>query len=99
MSSVTPAHSVPELYPLGTTEEAQNAVLAGPALQQIIAAWNALDGLECNLPGGPDRWQAESLFVAREGMRRAWLALSNLDRRLRRQSHTAGWPSDQEKRQ
>jgi hypothetical protein len=98
MSPISPTNDVAELYPLQTQQDKIDAGPAGPALRQITAAWNALDGLESNLPGGPDRWQAESLFVAREGMRRAWLALSNLDRRLRRQNHRDGKPSDQEKR-
>ena len=99
MYPMSPKNSIPELYPLQTDQGKIKAGPAGSALRQITAAWNALDALENNLPGGPDRWQADSLFVAREGIRRAWLALSNLDRGLRRQSHTAGWPSDQEKRQ
>ena len=95
MYPMSPTNSIAELYPLRTEQDKIEAGPAGPALRQITAAWNALDGLESNLPGGPDRWQAESLFVAREGMRRAWLALSNLDHRLRRQSHSASWSSDQ----
>jgi hypothetical protein len=75
--------SLASLYPLETDVNKIGADLAGPVMRQITAAWNALDQFETDLPGGPDRWQAESLFVAREGMRRAWLALSNLDRRLR----------------
>ena len=76
-------NSLANLYPLETDATKIGADLAGPVMRQITAAWNALDRFEMDLPGGPDRWQAESLFVAREGMRRAWLALSNLDRRMR----------------
>jgi hypothetical protein len=83
---MSPVNSVPELYPLTEEQDAIEAGPASPALRQITAAWNALDALEANLPGGPDRWQADSLFIAREGMRRAWLALSNLDRNLPRGS-------------
>jgi hypothetical protein len=83
MHLATPPNSIPESYPLGVAEDAIEAGLAGPALLQILAAWVAVEALETDLPGGPDRWQAESLFVAREGMRRALLALYNLARRLR----------------
>jgi hypothetical protein len=58
---------------------------AGPALQLLVAAWQALEHLEENLSDGPDRWQADGIHVAREGVRRAWLAVSNLDRGLKRQ--------------
>lgn len=85
--------SVPELYPLPDEQDVLKLVLAGPVLRQITAAWKALDKLERRLPGGPDRWQADSLFVAREGMRRAWLALSNLDRGLRMQGYGEDGPS------
>ena len=77
--------SVAEMYPLGAVDEAE----AGPAasvLRRITAAWDALEKLESSLPGGADRWQADSLFVAREGMRRAWLALANLEQGLRQQN-------------
>jgi hypothetical protein len=58
---------------------------AGPALHRLVEAWQALERLEENLSGGPDRWQADGIHVAREGIRRAWLAVSNLDRGFRRQ--------------
>jgi hypothetical protein len=83
MRTLSPTNSVRELYPLKREQDTSQAGLAGPALRQIHAAWDALDALETSLPGGPDRWQADSLLVAREGMRRAWLALSNLERSLR----------------
>jgi hypothetical protein len=98
MCPMSPTNSIPELYPLQMEQDPSEAGLAGPTLRQITAAWNALDALETNLPGGPDRWQTETLFVAREGMRRAWLALCNLDRSLRRRSDAASWSSDREKR-
>ena len=76
--------SVQELYPLGTPLNDSETLLVGPAQRHIADAWNALDALESGLPGGPDRWQADSLFVAREGLRKAWLALSNVDHGLRK---------------
>ena len=57
---------------------------AGPALHRLVEAWQALELLEENLPDVPDRWQADGIHVAREGIRRAWLAVSNLDRGLKR---------------
>jgi hypothetical protein len=73
-----------ELYPL---QDAQQDHLgpAGPALNHLVNAWRALALLGDSLPEGPDRWQADSLFTAQEGIRHAWLAVSNLDRGLRRQ--------------
>ena len=59
---------------------------AGPPLQHLAAAWLALESLEKNLADGPDRWQADGIHVAREGIRRAWLAVSNLERGLQRQN-------------
>jgi hypothetical protein len=59
---------------------------AGPALQCLVHAWQALELLEENLSDGPDRWQADGIHVAREGIRRAWLAVSNLERGLERQN-------------
>ncbi len=83
---MSPSNSVPQLYPVRTTQDTNETGPAGPALRQITAAWKELEALEINLPGGLDRWQAESLFVAREGIRRAWLALSSLDRGLRQRA-------------
>jgi len=83
----TPANkSVSELYPLSDSASDLEAGLSSPVLQHITAAWKALEALETDLPTEPDRWQADSLFTAREGMRRAWLAVANLDRRLQRNS-------------
>jgi len=83
----TPANkSVSELYPLSDPAGDLEAGLASSVLQHITAAWKALEALETDLPTGPNRWQADSLFTAREGMRRAWLAIANLDRRLQRNS-------------
>ena len=83
----TPANkSVAELYPVDDAADEVGAGLAGPVLQHISAAWKALEALETDLLTEPNRWQADSLFTAREGMRRAWLAIVNLDRRLQRSS-------------
>jgi hypothetical protein len=77
-------NNIPELYSL--QEAQQNADgPTGPALVHLADAWKALELLETSLPEGLDRWQADSLFTAQEGIRRAWLAVSNLDRGLRRQ--------------
>jgi len=86
MHSMSVNKSVSELYPLNDSPDKIEAGLAGPVLRQITDAWNALAALETKLPDKPDRWQADSLFTAREGMRRAWLAVSNLDRSLPRNS-------------
>jgi hypothetical protein len=99
MYSTSTGNSIAELYPLQAEQDKSEAGLVGPTLRQITAAWNALDKLEANSPGGLDRWQADSLLVAQEGLRRAWLALSNLDRSLRKPNHGAGRSSDQEKQQ
>lgn len=82
MPTISPANRIPEMYPVRACPDQVEAGPAGPALGHLAAAWAALDGLEESLPGGPDRWQADSLFTAREGVRRAWLALSNLSRSL-----------------
>ena len=84
MQATSPNDSIPDLYPIKTDPNPDGAGLAGPTLRQITDAWQALEALATSLPQGPDRWQEDSLFVAREGMRQAWLALSNLDRRLNR---------------
>ena len=55
-----------------------------PAMHYLQDAWNALETLEASLPDGPDRWQVDGLCTAREGIRRAWLAVSNLERGLKR---------------
>ena len=89
---------IPALYPLQTERDLTEAGLVGPALQQIATAWRALDELERTLPGGPDRWQADSLFVAREGLRRASLALCNLDRSIRRHIPGVDRSSNREER-
>jgi hypothetical protein len=82
--------TIPELYPIGKTQVVPESGLTGSVLGQIAALWAALEALETNLPSGPDRWQQDSLFVAREGIRRAWLAIANLERSLsNRRSRTA----------
>jgi hypothetical protein len=73
-----------ELYPVQDVQRDHKGP-AGPALNHLVSAWRALALLEDSLPEGPDRWQADSLFTALEGIRHAWLAVCNLDRGLRRQ--------------
>lgn len=63
---------------------------ADPALQHLREAWNALEDLEASLPEGPDRWQGDHPFSAREGIQRAWLAVSNLGRGLKSQEAVPG---------
>lgn len=83
MSRSWQMNNIPELYPLQETQQNADGP-AGPALVHLTNAWRALELLETSLPEGLDRWQADSLFTAQEGIRRAWLAMSNLDRCLRR---------------
>ena len=84
MRSSVRANRIWELYPLRELSGEAQVGPTGPALRHLTDAWKTLDDLEVSLPGGLDRWQAESLFTAREGIRHAWLALSNLDRGLRK---------------
>ena len=76
---------ISELYPVQDLQQDQEGP-AGPALNHLVSAWRALTLLGDSLPEGPDRWQTDSLFTAQEGIRHAWLAVSNLDRGLRRQA-------------
>jgi hypothetical protein len=62
------------------------------ALNYLTQAWQALETLEASLPEELARWDAESLMTARKGTRRAWLALSNLNRSL-----NARWAVDGKK--
>jgi len=73
-----------ELYPMQDVQQDRDGP-AGPALKHLVNAWQALSLLEDSLPEGPDRWQADGLFTALEGVRHAWLAVCNLDRGLRGQ--------------
>ena len=75
-------NDLPTLYAPATDRQPPDGP-AGPALYRLVEAWQALALLEENLSDGPDRWQADGIQVAREGIRRAWLAVSNLDRGLR----------------
>jgi hypothetical protein len=83
MLAVLEKNDVSRLYTLKLESQFPNGP-AGPALQHLVDAWLALESLEGNLSDGPDRWQADSIHVAREGIRRAWLAVSNLERGLQR---------------
>lgn len=76
-------NDIRRLYSLSGAPPAAGENLTNPALRHLNAAWQALEALESNLPGGPDRWQADSLDTAMEGIRRAGLAASNLGRGLR----------------
>jgi hypothetical protein len=76
-------NDIRRLYSLGGAPPVADGNLANPALCHLHAAWQALETLESSLPGGPDRWQADSLHTAREGIRRAGLAVSSLGRGLR----------------
>lgn len=84
MGSSPMTNNVQKLYAMGDNPAGAQEGLAGPVLGHLTDAWQALEYLEANLPEEPDRWQADGLFTAREGVRHAWLALSNLDRRLSR---------------
>lgn len=84
MRSSPMANNVQELYAVSDPPAGAQDSPAGPVLGHLTDAWQALEVLETSLPGGLDRWQADSLFTAREGIRHAWLALSNLNRRLNR---------------
>jgi len=75
-----------ELYPIGDLPREIQAGPTATALQHLQDAQTALDALEESVPGGTDRCREEGLLVAREGIRRAWLAVSNLARDLDRQA-------------
>lgn len=75
-------NDISKLYTLNQGSPSQDS-LAGPALHHLVEAWQAIDLMEQSLPDGPDRWQADGIHAAREGVRRAWLAVSNLDRGLK----------------
>ena len=72
-----------ELYTLEQLLKEDPANPAIPALRHLIEAWKALESLEAGLSEPLDRWEAESLLTVREGIRRAWLALSSLARNIR----------------
>jgi hypothetical protein len=82
MAPQTVDHDIRQLCTLRALPPDADANPASPALHHLHAAWQALETLEASLPGGPDRWQADSLHTAREGIRRAGLAVSNLGRGL-----------------
>ena len=84
MPAALERNDVSRLYALKAERQSPEGP-AGPALQCLVAAWQALESLEGNLSDGPDRWQADGIHVAKEGIRRAWLAVSNLERGLQRQ--------------
>jgi hypothetical protein len=74
------------LYPVG---ESPRGIQPGPmadALLHLRSALQALDALEAGLHPGPQRHRQEGLLVARGGIRRSWLAVSNLARDLDRQA-------------
>jgi hypothetical protein len=79
------ANNVAELYPIKASQDEIGAGPVASAMRHLSTARDALDVLRAGLPGGPDRWQADSLFVAQEGLRRAWLALANPNRSLKDQ--------------
>jgi hypothetical protein len=76
-------NDIQRLYSLRVPAPEADGNIAEPVLRHLHAAWQALEELEQGLPGGPDRWQADSLYTAREGIRRAGLAVSSLGRGLR----------------
>jgi len=88
MTALLGKNDVSNLYALKIDRQLPDGP-AGPALHNLVEAWQALDLLEKNLSNGPDRWQADGIHVAREGIRRAWLAVSNLERGLQRRGERA----------
>ena len=85
--------------PLPFSEDMMNCKSGQPgdtptveALNHLTQAWQAMEALEASLPEALARWDAESLMTARKGTRRAWLALSNLNRSL-----NARWAVDGKK--
>ena len=75
-------NDIQRLYSLRVPAPEADGNMADPALRHLYAAWQALETLEDSLPGGPDRWQVDSLYTAREGIRRAGLAIASLSRGL-----------------
>ena len=77
-------NNVTELYAPAASVVNDRETPSGQALGLLADAWQALAELEASLPADLARWDAESLVTARKGTQRAWLALSNLDKNLRR---------------
>lgn len=85
MEPMAGKNDVTELYSIHRSLRGATNNVASPALGRLQEAWRAVEALEASLQGGATRWQNESLFVAREGIRRAWLAISSVERGLSRQ--------------
>lgn len=85
MTAMLDRNDVAALYAL-EVERQPSSGPAAPTIVHLVEAWQALERLEVSLSNGTDRWQADSIRVAKEGIRRAWLAVSNLDRGFRRQA-------------
>lgn len=82
MSLSLPQSGTPDLYAPKHVSAQDRTRPSGRALGHLTDAWKAVDALERDLPTTLERWTQESLVTARNGIRRAWLALSQLDQDL-----------------